>query len=45
MLPIISNILKVTYTKLGILAYHDKVQVLVKGHNSELKIVEVMPLF
>jgi hypothetical protein len=39
------NILKVIRMKLGIFAYHDKVQLLDKGHNSESNIYGVMPLF
>ena len=33
------------HTKLGILAYHDKVQLQGKGHNSERYIFGVIPLF
>jgi hypothetical protein len=39
-----SNILKVIDMKLGILANHDKVQLLDKGYNSERNTFGVMPL-
>jgi hypothetical protein len=39
------NFLKVFNMKLGILAYHNKVQLLENGHNFESYIFGVMPLF
>jgi hypothetical protein len=40
-----SNTLKVINMKLGVLAYHDKVQLLDNRHNSESNIFGDMPLF
>ena len=40
-----SKSIKGINTKLGILAHHDKMQLLGKGHNSESYISRVMPLF